>query len=336
MKSYHNKFRYLLYIVVLAVALPFGASAQRMGHGGGARGGGQMSRPSTQQARPATQQTRPASQPSRQPAQQARPSTSDRSQSINGGSQKSPDRNLSASTADRSVSNNQTRTAGVTNIKSGSGQVSTRDVNRGNVGNSNIINSGNRYNQVNIIVRPPVRPYPRPPYAYGGFHYNCFHPYHPYPYHPYYYGPSYNPWGVFVAAVAVTAIIVSIDNAEQEQDGQVYYDSGVYYVKEGNGYKVIQPPPGATIPTLPAGSETVVVNETTNNYYYAGTYYEKGDEGYVVVPPTAGTIVPNLPEGGEEVKIGDITYVKLGQTYYQPVQVNGKNIYEVVNVEPAG
>jgi len=78
------------------------------------------------------------------------------------------------------------------------------------------------------------------------------------------------------------------------------------------------------------------VNETTNNYYYGGTYYEKGEEGYVVVPPTAGTIVPNLPEGGEEVKIGDITYVELGQTYYQPFEVNGKSIYEALNVEPAG
>ena len=77
----------------------------------------------------------------------------------------------------------------------------------------------------------------------------------------------------------------------------------------------------------------MVVNETTNNYYYGGTYYEKSKDGYTVVPPTAGTIVDNLPEGGEEVKIGDVTYVKYGETYYQPVQVDGKNKYEVVDVE---
>jgi hypothetical protein len=130
--------------------------------------------------------------------------------------------------------------------------------------------------------------------------------------------------------------VISIDNAAEEaEEGQVYYDSGVYYTKSGDGYEVIQPPPGATIPSLPEGSETVVVNETTNNYYYAGTYYEKDDSGYVVVPPTAGTIVPNLPEGGEEIKIGDVTYVKIGGIYYQPVEVNGKEMYEVVDVEEA-
>jgi len=43
--------------------------------------------------------------------------------------------------------------------------------------------------------------------------------------------------------------------------------------------------------------------------------------------------VDNLPEGGEEVKIGDQTYVKVGETYYQPVQVDGKDKYEVSQVE---
>jgi len=31
--------------------------------------------------------------------------------------------------------------------------------------------------------------------------------------------------------------------------------------------------------------------------------------------------------------MGDITYVKVGDTYYQPFQDNGKNKYEVVDVE---
>jgi len=33
------------------------------------------------------------------------------------------------------------------------------------------------------------------------------------------------------------------------------------------------------------------------------------------------------------VKIGDQTYVKFGETYYQPSQSNGKNVYEVVQVK---
>ena len=29
------------------------------------------------------------------------------------------------------------------------------------------------------------------------------------------------------------------------------------------------------------------------------------------------------------------SYVKLGETYYQPIQLNGKSMYEVVDVEAA-
>ena len=76
------------------------------------------------------------------------------------------------------------------------------------------------------------------------------------------------------------------------------------------------------------------VNET-NNYYYGGAYYEKSKEGYTVVPPTSGTVVEHLPEGAEEVKLGEVTYVKYGETYYQPVEVDGKNMYEVVDVTKA-
>jgi len=54
-----------------------------------------------------------------------------------------------------------------------------------------------------------------------------------------------------------------------------------------------------------------------------------------VVAPTAGAVVEHMAEGGEEVKMGDVTYVKLGETYYQPIQQNGKSMYEVVNVEKA-
>jgi hypothetical protein len=118
-------------------------------------------------------------------------------------------------------------------------------------------------------------------------------------------------------------------------DGDYYYDQGVFYLKEKNGYTVIAAPVGALIKTLPSGYETVVVDEESGvkNYYWGGTFYEKVSNGYKVVPPTSGTIVEHISDGGEEVKIGDVTYVKLGETYFQPVQLNGKNVYEVVNVE---
>ncbi|MFN9492998.1 MAG: DUF6515 family protein, partial [Sphingobacteriales bacterium] len=71
------------------------------------------------------------------------------------------------------------------------------------------------------------------------------------------------------------------------------------------------------------------------NYYWGGTFYEKVSNGYKVVAPTAGAVVEHMAEGGEEVKMGDVTYVKMGETYYQPIQQNGKSMYEVVNVEKA-
>lgn len=129
--------------------------------------------------------------------------------------------------------------------------------------------------------------------------------------------------------MAVTAIIVSVNNQPY------YYDQGVYYVSSNGGYTVVQAPVGATVSTLPPDTQTVIVNETTNNYYYGGTYYEKVEDGYTVVPPTAGTVVEKLPEGGEEVRIGDVTYVKVGDVYYQPIVQDGENMYEVVDVEPA-
>lgn len=52
-----------------------------------------------------------------------------------------------------------------------------------------------------------------------------------------------------------------------------------------------------------------------------------------MVAPAAGAVVTNLPQGAEKVKIGDQIYVKVGETYYQPVQANGRNAYEVFQVE---
>ena len=102
-----------------------------------------------------------------------------------------------------------------------------------------------------VYVRRPVVVYPRPPYAFGGYHYYAFHPYHYHPYHAFYWGPAYHPWGFFVAALAVTAIIISIDNQ------QYHYDEGVYYQQSGSGYTVVQAPNGATVETLPSGTQTI-------------------------------------------------------------------------------
>jgi Family of unknown function (DUF6515) len=118
---------------------------------------------------------------------------------------------------------------------------------------------------------------------------------------------------------------------------EYYYDEGVFYLKGSGGYTVVAAPVGGIVKTIPSGYETVVLDDAgaAKNYYWGGTFYEKVSKGYKVVAPTAGALIEHMADGGEEVKMGDVTYVKLGETYYQPVQENGKPMYEVVNVEKA-
>jgi hypothetical protein len=283
--------------------------AQGRGRKGG--GGGAPSRPSAS----------PAAAPSR-----------GSSKSINGGSVKKAERPSVKSTPQtgNSAKGNGQGNA-ISSKRPSDGKGSGNTVGSGNKVN---INSGNTTNNVNINVKKNTtvrhnsyRPYSRPPYHYGGYRYHCHYHYHYHPYRPYYWGPMWHPWGFFITTLAVTAIIVSVDNQ------QYHYDNGVFYMPATGGYTVVSAPVGATVTTIPSGSQTVVINETTNNYYYGGTYYEKGSSGYTVVPPTAGSVVESLPEGGEEVKIGDVTYVKIGETYYQPIDQDGKSMYEVVMVE---
>jgi len=302
----------LIYFVTALLLLPFSVEAQRMQHGSGnTRTNQNISRPSTQQ-----------------------------NKSINGGYQKSANRNTKTKAPSNKTSTMDTKNKGNVNSRDKDARVSNDvnnvDRNRNNVDRDkdrdvNINRDINVDRNVNIdrdvYVRRPVVAYPRPPYTYGGHRYYAFHPYHYHPYHPFYWGPAYHPWGFFIAVLTVTAIVITVENQ------QYHYDQGVYYQKSDSGYKAVPAPNGAKVDTLPPNTQTVVVNETTNNYYYGGTFYEKSDSGYTVVPPTAGTVVENLPEGGEEVKIGDVTYVKLGEVYYQPIQKDGKNMYEVVNVE---
>ena len=128
--------------------------------------------------------------------------------------------------------------------------------------------------------------------------------------------------------MAVTAIIVSIENQNY------YYDEGVYYQPkdDGEGYVVVEAPVGATVSKLPKDTEKIVVEGETY-YYFGGTFYVKEGNEYKVVPPMAGTVVDKLPEGGKEVRIGEVTYVKVGDVYYQPTEVEGRDVWEVVKVE---
>jgi len=182
---------------------------------------------------------------------------------------------------------------------------------------------GTAYVGRTAVVRTGPRPYTRAPYAYGGRRYYAYNPYVYHRYAPYYWGPAFHPVGAFVAALAATAVIVSVANH------QYRYDQGVWYVPSGGQYKVVPAPVGATVPSLPPGAVAVGGDQ----YFYAGAFYQRTSRGYTVVAPQAGMVVDRLPPGGEEVTVGEQRYVRFGATYYQPIEQNGQPRYEVVEVK---
>lgn len=286
------------------------------------------SRPAQSNARPASKPAtnaavRPASKPATGSSSIASSKPASKKGTINGGSNR--------------VTNSVKKESNVTSVAKKNNQEGNRtgnsnkinvDKSRGDV-NINVNNSRNTFvrNNRNVAYRPPYRPYPRPPYMWGGYGFSCFRPYYYHPFTPFYWGPVWHPWGFLVATLAVTAIVVSIDDQEYN------YDEGVFYVESDGGYVVVEAPQGATVKVIPKESEVVQVSPTVNNYYYGGTFYEQKDGSYSVVPPPAGATVSHLPEGAEEVKVGDETYVKYGDTYYMPVQVDNEEMYEIVQVE---
>lgn len=278
-----------------------------------ADGFAQLQRPAGGQARPQAA-VRPEQRPSTATrpaaANLSRPGTSSRTPGSVQGSGLPGQRDISRSPGGQ-INNN-------INMDNSRGDVNI------NIDNSKDVHIHNQHNTV--VRRNPPGYYQRPPYYWGGHRYYCYHPYVYHPYTPFYWGPVWHPWGFFIATLAATAVVVSVQNASY------HYDQGVWYAPSGTGYVVVQAPVGGTVAAIPGGSQTVIVNNTTN-YYYGGAYYEKGATAYAVVAPPAGAVVDSLPEGGEEVRIGEQTYVKFGETYYAPVVIDGMNKYEVVQIE---
>jgi hypothetical protein len=119
---------------------------------------------------------------------------------------------------------------------------------------------------------------------FHGPHFHGFHiGFHPRP-------MFWHPVGFFVAALATTAVIVSIN------DRNYHYDQGVYYQETSGGYKAVSAPIGAKIPDLPDDTQTVIVGGVSY-YYYMGVFYNQGSDGYSVIQAPTGAMVSYLPEG---------------------------------------
>ncbi|GHB48473.1 hypothetical protein GCM10008106_31610 [Mongoliitalea lutea] len=269
------------------------------------------------------------------------------------------DRGNTGNRGDRNTSGNRNETVGNRGDRNTTGN---RDRNPNNninnrpsrPGGGNNINIGNN-NQINInaqrntfvrvnVMHPMMM---RPPFMWGGFRIYSMHAFFWFPFRPMFWGPMWHPWGFHTPMLPPQAQVVNVVNETNIINetnitnitnvtnviNEYHYVDGVFYQRDDEGYVVVPAPIGAEVRSIPDNFEKVAVADNEYNLYWGGAYFEETPNGFRVVPPTAGTLVENLSEGGEEVKIGDKTFIRFGETYYLPVQVNGRNMYEVVYVE---
>jgi hypothetical protein len=210
-----------------------------------------------------------------------------------------------------------------------------------NIGNNNNINiNAQRNTVVRVNMFHPMMM--RPPFMWGGMGVFAFHPFVFFPLRPMFWGPMWHPWGFHqpmpppqsqvVTTVMNETNITNVTNVTNVVN-EYHYAAGVFWQKDDDGYVVVPAPISAKVKTIPDNYEKVKVGDNEYHYYWGGAFFEKKGDVYEVVPPTAGALVENLSEGGEEVKIGDRVLYRFGETYFQPVQVDGKNMYEIVFIE---
>jgi hypothetical protein len=169
--------------------------------------------------------------------------------------------------------------------------------------------------------------YYRPPVIYGGKRFYTYNDYYPHPFVSFSYGPRWHPVGFFLRALVGTAILIDLNNRSYR------YSDGVFYEPYNNGYRVVPPPPGAYVPSIPQGYQQVSVGGQ-NYYYFGGAFFIFDGNNYQVVEAPAGAVVYNLPRGATQEMIDNFLYVQYNGTYYQPIQINGQDAYEVVQREP--
>ena len=135
---------------------------------------------------------------------------------------------------------------------------------------------------------------------------------------------------------------------------QFYYSSGLYYRQENNSYKVVVPPVGAQVPSIPSEADEVTINGQTY-YEYKGVYYSptanaEGKTVYIIAGKDGVLNTPDAAaEGGQDIQIGDevsalpanvreVTlkgekyYVSEDGVYYQDVSEGNQTTYRVVGL----
>jgi hypothetical protein len=135
---------------------------------------------------------------------------------------------------------------------------------------------------------------------------------------------------------------------------QFYYSGGLYYRQYEDSYRVVVPPIGAEVPSIPSDAEQVTINGR-DYYEYKGVYYNAvvnndgktvyiiaGKDGVLNTPDDRvdngpaiqiGDEVDVLPDHVKEVMLkGEPYFVSEDGVYYQEVTNGDKTTYRVVGL----
>jgi hypothetical protein len=116
----------------------------------------------------------------------------------------------------------------------------------------------------------------------------------------------------------------------EEAGVKLFYEQGIFWVKQGTQYVVIAGPPGVVVDTLPAAT-TKVATKTAGEYgYFFGTFFQRKGKQFVVVVPPAGLNVTYLPDGYETKGSAEAPMYAVGKINFKPVFVFGVLVYQVV------
>ena len=183
------------------------------------------------------------------------------------------------------------------------------------------------------IGRPPRPAYHPPHPSYRPPRPIYFNPYHQryWFHHPHVYnwGANWIPIGTIVSTIAAATVATAIAENATPQAQPIYYNDGVFYQQNTDGYITITPPIGYAVPGIPQNSVMLTYNNNTY-YYYNGTFYQKQNNAYIIVSPPIGCIVYNLPSDVQEINNNGLIYYYYNGTYYQPINDNNTPAYQII------
>lgn len=121
-------------------------------------------------------------------------------------------------------------------------------------------------------------------------------------------------WGATIGQRPSAALSIRFGNVS------FFYHSGIFYSHYNNAYRVVRPPVGIRIHSLPYGYRSIMMGRR-HYYYYYGAFYVRpyGYSGYEVVSPPLGAIVDALPDGYEIRNVNGYEYYYFEGTYYAEV-----------------